>query len=146
MKDRVAVMLDQPLAALVVLLHRTYLTVGPSTTQAHRSWDLRAQGRGAWIKISSRAPHAVPAVEAAVAGAAADGQGAAVVAGGGVALEVGELAVLLAEVDGVPDFDHLGGGRGLRGRGLGTHDGLGVLEVGDGRAAVAVDLEHRGGG
>ena len=46
---------------------------------------------------TSRASHAVAAVEAAVAGAAADGQRTAVVAGGGVALEVGELAVLLAE-------------------------------------------------
>ena len=44
----------------------------------------------------SRAAHAVAAVEAAVAGAAADGESAAIVAGGRVALEVGELAVLLA--------------------------------------------------
>ena len=49
---------------------------------------------------SSRTAHAVAAVEAAVAGAAADGQSAAVVAGRRVALEVGELAVLLAQTIG----------------------------------------------
>lgn len=51
--------------------------------------------------ICLRAAHAVAAVEATIAGTAADGQRPAVVAGGGIALEVSELAVLLAQpVDG----------------------------------------------
>src|SRR5947209_16926152 len=65
---------------------------------------LTAPGRGAVRPVRcvlrlnapsgvSRAAHRVTAVEAAVAGAATDGQGAAVVAGGGVALEVRELLV-----------------------------------------------------
>ena len=61
----------------------------PST----REVDGRCRDRQSPDRASrrSRAAHAVAAVEAAVAGAATDGQGAAVVAGGGVALEVGEL-------------------------------------------------------
>ena len=43
------------------------------------------------LACRSRASHAVAAVEAAIARAAPDGQGTAVVAGRGVALEVGEL-------------------------------------------------------
>ncbi len=52
--------------------------------------------RKRWGPACLRAAHAVAAVEAAVACAAADGQRPAVVAGRGVALKVGELAVLLA--------------------------------------------------
>src|SRR5262249_15943033 len=61
---------------------------------------------------TSRAPHAVAAVEAAVAGAAADGECPAVVAGRRVALEVGELAVLLAEA--LVHAQRAGGGVRLR--------------------------------
>ena len=53
---------------------------------------------------SLRASHAIAAVEAAVAGAATDGQCAAVVASGRVALEVGKLAVLLAQTVGDGDL------------------------------------------
>jgi len=95
----------------------------------------------------SRAAHAVAAVEAAVAGAAADGESAAIVAGRRVALEVGELAVLLAQTVGEGSFRNryrrLGGSLLV---GPGTHDGLGVLEIGDGGRANAVDLEHGSAG
>ena len=55
-----------------------------------------------------RATHRIPAIKAAVAGPAADGQGTAVVAGGGVALEVGELLVADFER---PLFGEVKGGR-----------------------------------
>src|SRR5437016_613614 len=45
----------------------------------------------ALLAAASRTPHAVPAVVAKVAVAVADGDGAAVVAGGGVELEAREL-------------------------------------------------------
>ena len=94
-----------------------------------------------FLRGRPRASHAVAAVEAAVAGAAADGQGPAVVAGGGVALEVGELPVPLARGRRRREL----AGERRRGR-LGVmrpQDGLGVLEVGDGGGAVAVDLDDR---
>lgn len=96
-----------------------------------RSW---ADGSGA--------AHAVAAVEAAVAGAAADGEGAAVVAGGGVALEVGEL--LVANFDAAFDGRRGMGGVGdvLGVRVVGAEFGLGVFEVGDGRGALAVDFDE----
>ena len=81
---------------VIARLRRTVSGHGvPSSDAAHAVANALMQVRRELA--GSRAAHAVAAVEAAVAGAATDGQGTAVVASRGIALEVGELAVLLAE-------------------------------------------------
>ena len=58
-----------------------------------------------------------------------------------IALEVGELAVLLAEA--LVDAQRVAGERLGRLRLIGAHHGLGMLEIGDRRGPMAVDLEER---
>ena len=71
---------------------------------------------------ASRASHAVAAVEAPVAGAAAHGQGATEIAGGRVALEVRELLLLVLQAF-------------KRRRHRTLEDDLGVLELNGGETA-----------
>ena len=58
----------------------------------------------------STTPHRIPAVEAFVAGAAADGDGAADVAGGGVGLELGALLAQGVDDDGEAKVGATSGG------------------------------------
>ena len=92
----------------------------------------------------SAAPHRVPAVQALVAGAAADGDAAADVAGGGVGLE---FAALLAEGvgdDGQPQRRAAGGGAAdFGGLDVGAVGGsqflVGGVAVGEGLGRVGLD-------